>query len=383
MPLTAAGKIDSRALPKPDRDSFRPGETGPEPRDATEEQLLAIWKNLLRIERIGVHDNFFQLGGHSLLALRLLDDLNQRFRLQLPIRTLFADPTIAGLAHEIRGALGKNSPPVTYPPLVPLRPRGSRSPFFLVAGGFGGEAELLVYAKLARHLDEDLPVFGLRARGVDELVEPHDSVEAMAAEHLGSIRQIQPSGPYFIGGSCVGGIVALEIAQQLCAASEVVARLILIDSQFPSRSSLARYGFHVWRDELRPIIQRCREHPGDFFQAIYEQLRLRFAPSEEQKVGQQKVRIGRKYLRRFLRYSPRPYSGPMTMIICEHGTNQDPTRVWRDLASGCLSIHVVPGDHISHLREHAEATAAVLESALNSSDRIQSANDADAYRLLL
>ena len=308
LPIIPTGKINSRALPKPDRDSFRPGETGPEPRDATEQQLLAIWKRLLQIEGIGVHDNFFQLGGHSLLALRLLDDVNQRFRLQLPIRTLFADPTIAGLAHEIRDALAKNSSSVTYPPLVPLRPGGRRSPFFLAAGGFGGEAELLVYAKLARRLDHDLPIYGLRARGVDELVEPHESVEAMAAEHLACIRQIQPSGPYFIGGSCVGGIVALEIAQQLCAAGEEVARLIVIDSQFPSRSGLARYGLHVWRDELRPIIQRCRERPGDYFKAINEQMRLRFAPSEEQKIGQQKVRIGRTYLRRFLKYSPRPAS---------------------------------------------------------------------------
>jgi hypothetical protein len=78
-----------------------------------------------------------------------LDDVNEHLRLQLPVRTLFSAPTIARLASEIRDALAKQSPPVTYPPLVPLRPGGTNAPFFLVAGGFGGEAELLVYAKLA------------------------------------------------------------------------------------------------------------------------------------------------------------------------------------------------------------------------------------------
>src|SRR5262249_58320076 len=117
---------------------------------------------------------------------------------------------------------------------------GGEPAFFLVAGGFGGEAEVLVYAKIARHLDSQRPFYGLRARGVDELVEPHETVEQMAAEHVREIRAVQPHGPYFIGGSCVGGVVAFEIVQQLRARGEPIGALVLIDSAFPTWVGLVR-----------------------------------------------------------------------------------------------------------------------------------------------
>src|SRR5262249_58586943 len=119
-------------------------------------------------------------------------------------RLLFEEPPVSGRARAIALARasqnqGRREP---FAPLVPLRPGGSKPPFFLVTGGFGGEAELLVYARLARYLDSRRPFYGLRARGVDELVEPHQTVEQMAAEHVGEIRTVQPQGPYFIRGSC-------------------------------------------------------------------------------------------------------------------------------------------------------------------------------------
>src|SRR5262249_50852555 len=138
-----------------------------------------------------------------------------------------------------------------YRPLLPLRQSGPKPPFFLVAGGFGGEAELLVYARLTRFLDHRRPFYGLRARGVDDLVDPHKTVEAMAAEHIGEIRQIQPCGPYFIGGSCSGGVVALEIARQLHQRGEAVASLILVDSSFPRWFGYLWYVLRqFWKSEL-------------------------------------------------------------------------------------------------------------------------------------
>src|SRR5262249_23366237 len=152
-----------------------------------------IWANVLKTDRVGVHDDFFLSGGDSLLALQLIHELNAAFGLELPVRLLFDEPTAAGQAREMERALASRRSPghdrhVTYAPLAPLRPGGNRLPFFFVPGGFGGEAELLVYAKLARYLDPQQPFYGLRARGVDELVEPHPSVEVMAAEHVREIR---------------------------------------------------------------------------------------------------------------------------------------------------------------------------------------------------
>jgi thioesterase domain-containing protein len=265
--------------------------------------------------------------------------------------------------------------------LVPLRPGGRKTPFFLVAGGFGGEAELLVYGKLVRYLKKDRPFYGLRARGVDELTEPHGSVEAMAAEHVAHIRQVQPHGPYFIGGSCVGGVVAFEIAQQLGAAGEEVERLILVDSRFPNWAGYLRNRLrNFWNELCRPAIDRCRRDPAQIRNMISEMLKVWLAPSEEQKIGLRKVRIGNKYVRTILKYSPRPYAGSVHAIVCKEQSN--PIRVWQDVVMGGLITDNVPGNHLSHLREYVQETAAVLESVLDSRDSSAGAGEDNSARAL-
>lgn len=234
-----------------------------------------------------------------------------------------------------------------HPPVVPLWRGEDLPPFFMAVGGVGGEAELLVYAGLARHLDPRQPFYGLRARGVDDLVDPHESVEAMAAEHLGEIRRVQAAGPYYIGGSCMGGMVAFELARQLRAAGEGVALLVLLDSPFPSRLRLtANRLVNYWRN--------TREHG----------LRAMLTPTDEQRIGHRKTAIGNRYFSRMLRYRPQPYDGKVTIVACAERRAADAARVWRDVATGELEILEIPGDHYTHLRNHASTTAACLDDCL-------------------
>jgi thioesterase domain-containing protein len=242
----------------------------------------------------------------------------------------------------------------------------------------GGEQELLVYARLARYLDPAQPFYGLRARGVDDLVEPHESVEAMAAEFREEIRRVQPRGPYFISGGCVGGVVAFELAQQLRAEGDEVASLVLIDSNYPTRPRMMRnHLVNLWRDILPPEIG----HPpglGGAVERVRARIRLVREPTEEQRTGMRKSAIGNRYLRRILRYHPRPYQGTLTFIACEDREVDDAARVWRDLAVGGLEIRYVPGDHYTHLRDHAATTAACLEDCLRRArgDHLQVASGA-------
>src|SRR5262249_19783571 len=96
----------------------------------------------------------------------------------------------------------------------------------------------------------------------------------------------------------------------------------------------------------------------------WERAQILFAPTRDQQIGLQQQRIGRRYLRRLLRYRPRPYPGPLTLLACEQSNARDPARGWRDLAVGGLDIHSLPGDHFTHLREHAQATAARIDACL-------------------
>ena len=251
-----------------------------------------------------------------------------------------------------------------HPPVVPLWPGEDLPAFFLAVGGVGGEAELLVYAALARHLDPRQPVYGLRARGVDDLVDPHENVEAMAAEHVAEIRRLQPSGPYYIGGSCMGGMVAFEIAQRLRASGEEVALLLLLDSPFPTWPRMLRnHAVNIWRDTLPPANGRPSGLRGAVV-GLRDRARVLFRPTDEQRIGLRKTAIGHRYLRRMLRYRPRPYAGKLTLVACAESDVEDPTRVWRDVAAGELEVLQVPGDHFTHLRDHVATTAACLDDCL-------------------
>ncbi|HMB53139.1 MAG TPA: amino acid adenylation domain-containing protein, partial [Thermoanaerobaculia bacterium] len=110
LPYSAAGKLDRKALPAPAVDRAAAGEYRA-PRNAVERELAELWARLLGVERVGVDDDFFELGGHSLLATRVVSWLGRRFGAELPLRTLFAAPTVAALAAEVAGAAVAAAPP--------------------------------------------------------------------------------------------------------------------------------------------------------------------------------------------------------------------------------------------------------------------------------
>ncbi|MEQ8387017.1 MAG: amino acid adenylation domain-containing protein [Coleofasciculus sp. A1-SPW-01] len=100
LPLMPNGKIDRRALPKPEIEDTLSTQFVP-PRTVTEEELAQIWTSVLGIKQVGIHDNFFELGGHSLLATQVISRIRQAFNVELPLRALFEAPTVAELAERI------------------------------------------------------------------------------------------------------------------------------------------------------------------------------------------------------------------------------------------------------------------------------------------
>jgi amino acid adenylation domain-containing protein len=119
FPLLSSGKVDRRALPAPERTRPDLDKAFVAPRTPTEELLAGIWARLFDIERVGIHDNFFDLGGHSLLATQAISRMREALRVEIPLRRLFERPTVAGLADSIEGA-HRAIQPLAAPPIVPV-----------------------------------------------------------------------------------------------------------------------------------------------------------------------------------------------------------------------------------------------------------------------
>ncbi|HVH72328.1 MAG TPA: thioesterase domain-containing protein [Candidatus Dormibacteraeota bacterium] len=187
------------------------------------QQLTRIWEDLLRTQPIEPDQNYFELGGDSSLAAQMFAQIEKVFDVKLPLATLFEAPTIADLA-EI---LSREAPKSRWSSLVTIQPKGSRPPFFCVHPHGGN---VLVYRDLSRHVGDDQPFYGLQSLGLDGSRKPLKRIEDMAKAYIDEIRRVQPSGPYFLGGYCLGGAVAYEMAQQLQAQGEQTALLALFDT---------------------------------------------------------------------------------------------------------------------------------------------------------
>uniref|UniRef100_UPI0037093D59 amino acid adenylation domain-containing protein n=1 Tax=Burkholderia arboris TaxID=488730 RepID=UPI0037093D59 len=227
LPLTSNGKLDRRALPEPDDDAFVQAQYEA-PQGETERTLAALWSDLLGVERVGRHGNFFALGGHSLVAARLLVQIRETFGHEVSIRTLFESPTVAQLAPRIHETGASDALAV----LLPLQPQGAQPPLFCIhpAGGFSWP-----YASLTHHL-RDRPLYGLQARALTEADTDGQSIEEMAQDYVRQIRSVQRAGPYHLLGWSLGCHIAHAIATQLQCAGEKVALLAMLDGYPEVRS---------------------------------------------------------------------------------------------------------------------------------------------------
>jgi thioesterase domain-containing protein len=241
----ATPRTEAAAFARPDLDNeFAVPET------ATQQALARYWEKLLGVSSVGIHDGFFDLGGHSLIAVRLFAMIRKDMGVDFPISVLFEAPTIAGIAALIDArtggsdaAVAADAPEAAAAPafrhVVPLHPVTGPPdrPVFIVAGMFGNVLNL---RHLSLLLGERRPVYGLQARGLIGGDAPHATIEEAAHDYIAEMRQVQPEGPYLIGGFSGGGITAFEIARQLEIDGQRTAMLALLDTPLPVRPALSR-----------------------------------------------------------------------------------------------------------------------------------------------
>jgi len=239
------------------------------PRNDAERLLANIWGEMLGIDQLGIHDNFFDLGGDSLLAVSLFARIEREFGKKLPLATLFQYPTVEQLGSALNN--GSHHFSTDWASLVPIQPNGSGPPLFLVHGAGGN---VLLYRSLAEHLAPDYPLYGLQSRGLNGKSDPLATIEEMAIEYLREIRTIQRKGPYYLGGYCMGGTVAYEMAQILNHEGEAVALVAMMDTynfSLTSTTSFASFLFQKLRFHLGNF---ARLHPREMVDYVIEKMRV-------------------------------------------------------------------------------------------------------------
>jgi aspartate racemase len=351
LPLSPNGKVDRRALPEP---ASGPTASSSEPRSELERQLVKIWEEVLSVNPIGTRDSFFDLGGHSLLAVRMFARLDETLRIRLPLATLFRAPTIERLA----GVIGQGEVPAPRRSLVPIRSSGKQSPLFGVPG-VGGN--VLCFNDLARLMGPERPFYGLQSRGLDGKDRPLTRIEDIAGAFLEEVRQVQPSGPYSLLGTCMGGVVAYEMAQQLRGAGQEVAHLVLLETWLPGAPSEPRLGLGPRTLAVAElVVSRLRLYASTLTRLRGRQrldyLRERLRVFTQILAQRDMFRGDRSdlYLRTVTQanllalrqYEPRVYPGRALLFRAEDRrvtTDDDGRLLWRQLISGGLEIHSLPG----------------------------------------
>lgn len=223
LPRTSNGKLDRKALFFPQEMNVSSNRKIILPKNEYEKVLLDIWKRVLGFSNLSVDDDYFERGGNSIQAARLFSNIEKKFNLRLPLAALYEAPTIQLQAKFII----KSSDKAQWNLVVPLNTNGQKPPLFLIHGAGGN---ILLYRDLVKHIGNDQPVFGIQSIGLDGKSQPLVNIEEMGKRYTEDIISVYPDGPYYLGGYCMGGLVAYEIARNLVQKNRVVGLVALFDT---------------------------------------------------------------------------------------------------------------------------------------------------------
>lgn len=374
LPLTNNGKLDRRALPAPDGKEFLEN-AFVAPRNTSELLLTKIWESVLEVHPIGIRDNFFELGGDSLLGVRVFAKMANACGKKLPVATLFQAPTVEQLAT----LLSEENCAPTWSSLVAIQPGGSRPPLFCPHLALG---HVLFYRDLALRLGVDQPVYAFQPQGLDGTRPYHTRIEEMGAHYIAEMRALQPQGPYYLGGSSSGGLIAFEMAQQLHAQGQKVGLLALFDTYAPGFHKLSSDSGSL-RHQAHRFLQRVNLHVGNLLllesdgkmkyareKAVLVTGRLKWTIKKGIASGLKKISNNLSHsngsseapesqqridsaIKAFRGYVPKAYPGQVTLFRATKlpaGYNNERELGWEKLA-GSVEVHEIPGYHGSIVME--------------------------------
>ncbi|NUQ79828.1 MAG: alpha/beta fold hydrolase, partial [Polyangiaceae bacterium] len=352
-PRARTGSWTARTTPRrtPPTSTKEPRPSRPSiPMSPAEQALAGIWRELLGVEVLRPDDNFFDLGGDSLLAVRLRTKIRERFGVPLALHDLVESPTVGALAKRLHDQAQdlsfEGDPPVSSARAIGLSRRGAPPegrlcvkleegdprirPLFLVQP-LGGT--VFTYLPLARALGGGIPVYGVRASGMEEGEPILNDVPAMASRYLEEIRALQPEGPFAIGGHSAGGVIAFEMARQLEAEGEEPGLVILLDALGPPKRVRSR------EDLLRELTS-FRDIAPEAYRGLVAALRTDAA------LGSIMLAMSEA----LANYEACPIETEIAYIRARE--DREPgdlhaEQAWMDRAKGAFTLHNVLGNHFT------------------------------------
>lgn len=316
-------------------------------------KIAEIWREILEVESVSGPDNFFELGGSSLQAATVIAEV-ERFGLSLSLGAIAEAPTLEKFTNLIHR---KQWNFFSSRSLVPLRTHGTKKPLFIVHH-IGGDVMLPL---LASHLDADRPVYGLKAVGLEGEQEPFTQIKPMVNHYIREIRTVQPHGSYLLAGTCIGGNIAIEMAQQLQRDGESVSLVVMIDSPNPLLTKQQRE--RHWQRWLTVGKQNQRN----------QLLGLGLSQPKVETI----LKVRESNHRVWIYHTPTVYAGRVAFLSgAENATRNwqsafDPMQPggWNEFVFNGLEVYRVPGDHRTmHFEvELAERLNTCLESTHSNS----------------
>ncbi|MGJ7905895.1 SDR family NAD(P)-dependent oxidoreductase [Actinopolyspora sp. H202] len=345
-------------------------------RDATERWLAHLWREVLGLDDVGVDQDFYRLGGDELLAEKVTAAVRERLGAEVP--ALFGQPTIERMADLVRDSFELSDGPVRT-----LRAEGRATPLFLFHPAGGPTS---VYQPLVERLGGEQPCYGM------ERLDRYETVPGKAAHYIELIREIQPEGPYRLGGWSFGGCLAFETARQLADRGEEVETVLLIDSILPLPVPELSNEELITR-RFRRFVEHIEHTYGVSLPVRVDELEEFDEPEQMERVmsalAGEELGIGAGVLRHQYtsyvdariaeRYEPGRYEGPVVLYRAADSesttTTLDPRYLrsddslgWEEYATD-LEIVRVAGDHLSMIDPpHVDVIAEHLRRVLGIGD---------------
>jgi thioesterase domain-containing protein/acyl carrier protein len=350
LPRTPAGKLDTAALAALDVGPVRRDGPAMPPSDALEQLLVEIWEDVLRVDGIGVSDDFTELGGDSLLAVDVVARLEKALRGKVSLASVFGTHrlTIAKQAAVVRA---QEKAGVDRVSVVALQPGGARPPIFFADTPLN----------LARHFPPHRPLYDVNIPVVHGRSYDLDRIEPTVAECVNAIRRVDPRGPYYLGGACFAGMLMLETAQRLHESGLEVARLVLID---PDPEEPAPLAARIVR-QLRDLTQLPPGQRSEFLRAKRGSI-ARTARRIAHGRPEHEVKYDSLYEARW-GAAEWTHPFPMTLMFTRprYAPRRDSFAEWKKREGRDLTVQRLPGDRTTvFTEEHIRAVADAIAQSL-------------------